>query len=279
MAGERQITEGITTNSTKDNDGLVTIVDTLRYTFAASDHGQTVRCITEGSWIDVEQDDYQASVLLNVKFPPQPQDPITQYSFVEGQTGDIAVNFIHPPPTRAWWTTEDEGNIDVSTELANFSAPNQTSNYEAQPLKPVNGSQGTYEAVLRLKRITRQQDNMVYRLSLESILMGQSRLQEHTVHISVEASPLPDFNADPLPDFNKVLVVGAIVVMIALVVIVGVIVYACKSGRCCFAVSKNYTVTRRGSGVDEENPSDIVKEKECHDSNNLYKSTTTELNL
>ena len=271
MAGERQITEGITTNSTKDNDGLVTIVDTLRYTFAASDHGQTVRCITEGSWIDVEQDDYQASALLNVKFSPKPQDPITQHGFVEGQTGSITVNFIHPPPTRAWWTTEDEGNIDVSTELANFSAPNQTSNYEAQPLKPVNGSQGTYEAVLRLKMITKQQDNMVYRLSVESILMGQSHLQEHTVQISVEAAPLPDFNADPLPDFNKGSVIVAIIVLLVVVFIVGVIVYVYKSGRCCFPVSKDYTVTRRGSRVDEENPSDIV--------NNPYKLTTTELYL
>jgi len=67
--GEREISEGIeeaTTRSTTVNDGLVTIVDTLRYAFAPSDHGQLVRCITAGSWIVVGQDEYQASALLDV---------------------------------------------------------------------------------------------------------------------------------------------------------------------------------------------------------------------
>ena len=80
-----------------NKDGLVTIVDTLRYTFAASDYGKTVQCITAGWWIDVEQDEYLASALLNVWFFPQPQDPILQYGFVEGHTGDIAVYFTSNP--------------------------------------------------------------------------------------------------------------------------------------------------------------------------------------
>merc|ERR1712071_525400 len=64
-----------------DKDGLVTIVETLHYTFAASDHGQTVRCITAGSWIDVEQDEYLASAMLNVWFS-QPQDLIILYVLI-----------------------------------------------------------------------------------------------------------------------------------------------------------------------------------------------------
>ena len=72
-------------------------------------------------------------------FFPQPQDPITKYGCVEGQTGYIAINFTsNPLTTRVWWTLEYEGKIDVPTELAHFSAPNHPSNYEAHPLKPVN---------------------------------------------------------------------------------------------------------------------------------------------
>jgi len=135
--GERQISEGITTNSTTDGDGLVTIVDTLRYTFAASDHGQMLRCITAGSWIDVEEDEYLASGLLNVMFFPQPQG--TQYRLVGGQIRYIAVYFAaNPSPTRAWWTLEEDGRIDVPTELANFSPADKSSNYEAYTLKRVN---------------------------------------------------------------------------------------------------------------------------------------------
>merc|ERR1712071_367194 len=142
--GERQITEGITTNSTTDKDSLVTIVETLHYTFAASDHGQTVRCITAGSWIDVEQDEYLASAMLNVWYS-QPQDPITLY------------------------------------------------------------------------------------------------------------------------------------VLIVMVVIVPVTVYACKTGRRCFAGSPDCTVTGTWSRVEEENPGDIVKEIKSNGSHNPYKSWTTQI--
>ena len=257
MAGERQITEGITTNFTTDEDGLVTIVDTLRYTFAASDDGQTVRCITEGSWIDVEQDDYQASALLNVKFSPQPQDPITQHGFVEGQTGYIAVNFTsNPPPTRAWWTTEDEGNIDVPTELANFSTPNQPLNYEAYPLKPVNDSQTAYEAVLRLKTITKQHANMVYRLSVESIQLGQSHLQEYTVHISLGPFPLSDFN-----------VVASTVGILLVIIVICCVVAWWFTGR------NGYTSTGTGSGVDEKNTLDKESVKRFTKSEPVNKET------
>ena len=115
----------------------MTIVDTLRYTFAASDHGQMLRCITAGSWIDVEEDEYLASGLLNVMFFPQPQG--TQYRLVGGQIRYIAVYFAaNPSPTRAWWTLEEDGRIDVPTELANFSPADKSSNYEAYTLKRVN---------------------------------------------------------------------------------------------------------------------------------------------
>merc|ERR1712071_309891 len=247
--GERQITEGITTNSTTDKDGLVTIVETLHYTFAPSDHGQTVRCITAGSWIDVEQDDYQASGLLNVMFFPQPQG--TQYRLVDGQMRYIAVYFAaNPSPTRAWWTLEEDGRIDVPTKLANFSPTDKSSNYKAYPFNRVNSNQTTYEARLRLKTITKQQADMVYRLSVESILLNQSYLQEYTVHISVDAAPLSDSN-------EASGTIAIIVVMIVLVVIVTVIVYACKTGRWCFAGSPDCTVTGTGSRVEEENPGDL----------------------
>ena len=262
MAGERNISDGMTKNfsrrqkiTTIDKNGLVTIVETVRYTFSARDHGQMLSCIIAEWWIDVEKDKYLASAMLNVWFS-QPQDPITLYGFVEGQTGDIAFNFtVNPSPTRAWWTLEDDGRIDVPIGLANFSPTDKPSNYEAYPLEPINGSQPTYEARLRLKSITKQQADMVYRLSVESILRDQFHKQEYTVHISVDPAPLTDSN-------EASVTVAVIVAMIVLVVIVSVIVYAFKTRRWCFAGSRDYTATGTGSRVDEEHPDDIVEQKE-----------------
>ena len=49
----------------QDGDGLTTIVDTLRYPFAAGDHGEMVRCLTAGSWLNMD-DPHEASAHLNV---------------------------------------------------------------------------------------------------------------------------------------------------------------------------------------------------------------------
>ena len=156
-------------------------------------------------------------------------------------------------------------------KLANFSPTDKPSNYEAHPLKRVNGSQPTYEALLRLKTITKQHADMVYRLSVESMLADEIHFQEYTVHILVDAAPLPDF--------IKVSVIVAIIVMIVLIVIVTVIVtvivivmvYACKTGRWCFADRPDCKVTETGSRFEEENPGDIVKENKGNDSRNRYR--------
>ena len=96
------------------------------------------------------------------------------------------------------------------------------------------------------------------------MLADEIHFQEYTVYISVDAAPLPHF--------TKVFVFVTIVVMIVLVVIVTVIVtvmvYACKTGRWCFAGSPDCTVTGTGSRVEEENPGDIVKENKGNDSHN-----------
>ena len=264
----------------------MTIVTTLRYTFALSDHGQTVRCIIAGLWIDVEQDEYFASKLLDVMFPPQPQDPITQYGFVEGQTGCIRLNFrSNPPPTRVWWSlkgrTWKTWKIDEPTGLANFSAPNQPSNYEAHLLKYVNGSQTDHEIFLFLNTITKQHADMVYRLSVESILKGQTHEQEYTVYISVDPAPKESVtfatiesvtstqyslyisvDPDPLSDSCKLTVTFAIIVaMIILVVIVTVIVCAYITVRWCLVRYRDSTAIAFRFD-DEENPGDIVKDEE-----------------
>ena len=65
-SGDREIDESFRTTSVSMDDNLATIVDTLRYSFAPSDHGQQVRCVTAGSWIVVGQDEYDAYAQLDV---------------------------------------------------------------------------------------------------------------------------------------------------------------------------------------------------------------------
>ena len=102
---------------------------------------------------------------------------------------------------------------------------------------------------------------MMYRLSVEWILRDQFHKQEYTAHISVDPAPLTDSN-------EASVTVAIIVTMIVLVVIVTVIVYAFKTGRWCFAASRDYTATGTESRVDEEHPDDIVEQKEGNHSHN-----------
>jgi len=129
--------------------------------------------------------------------------------------------------------------------------PTQGDSYDtgAYEVYPINGSQGTYEARLRLKTITEESAAMVYRLSVESFLQGQLQLQEYTVHISMNAAPLPckstndcsseqvsTSHSDSLAaDLNGGSIAAIIIVMIALLVIVAVTMYARNTGRWCFA--------------------------------------------
>ena len=65
-AGDREIADSFRTTTVSMDDDLATIVDTLRYPFAASDHGQLIRCVTAGSWIVVGQDEYDAFAQLDI---------------------------------------------------------------------------------------------------------------------------------------------------------------------------------------------------------------------
>ena len=49
----------------QNHDGTTTITDTLRYAFQADDHGQVLRCLTNGPWLNVD-DQHDAFALLNV---------------------------------------------------------------------------------------------------------------------------------------------------------------------------------------------------------------------
>jgi len=64
--GDREIADSFRTTTVSMDDDLATIVDTLRYPFAASDHGQLIRCVTAGSWIVVGQDEYDAFAQLDI---------------------------------------------------------------------------------------------------------------------------------------------------------------------------------------------------------------------
>lgn len=249
--GDREIDESFRTTSVSMDDNLATIVDTLRYSFAPSDHGQQVRCVTAGSWIVVGQDEYDAYAQLDVMFAPQPQEPIKLYGFVDGQPGDIFVNFTaNPQPTKVSWLLDTNERLDVPATGVNYDNPD----FEVHPM---TGSQGTYEARLRLKTVTEESAARVYRLSVESFLKGEEQIQEYTVHISMNAAPLPS------AELGGGEIAAIILVMIALLVLVAVLLYARNTGRWCFA-GRRRTVGEGESQarIDEENPGEIIKEKE-----------------
>jgi len=237
--GDREIDESFRTTSVSMDDNLATIVDTLRYSFAPSDHGQQVRCVTAGSWIVVGQDEYDAYAQLDVMFAPQPQEPMKLYGFVDGQPGDIFVNFTaNPQPTKVSWLLDTNERLDVPATGVNYDNPD----FEVHPM---TGSQGPYEARLRLKTVTEESAARVYRLSVESFLKGEEQIQEYTVHISMNAAPLPS------AELGGGEIAAIILVMIALLVLVAVLLYARNTGRWCFAGTKAVGVSTK-ERADEE---------------------------
>jgi len=269
--GDREIADSFRTTTVSMDDDLATIVDTLRYPFAASDHGQLIRCVTAGSWIVVGQDEYDAFAQLDIVFAPQPQDPIKLYGFVDGQPGDIIVNFTaNPQPTKVSWILDTDERLDVSPTAINYDN-------DLFEVYPINGTQGVYEARLRLKTVTEESANRVYRLSVESFVKGEIQSQEYSVSISMNAAPLPckstnDCSSEQVSTFDSDSIAAElgggeiaaiILVMIALLVLVAVLLYARNTGRWCFA-GRRRTVGEGESQarIDEENPGEIIKEKE-----------------
>jgi len=174
---------------------------------------------------------------------PQPQDPIKLYGFVDGQPGDIIVNFTaNPQPTKVSWILDTDERLDVSPTAINYDN-------DLFEVYPINGTQGVYEARLRLKTVTEESANRVYRLSVESFVKGEIQSQEYSVSISMNAAPLPckstnDCSSEQVSTFDSDSIAAElgggeiaaiILVMIALLVLVAVLLYARNTGRWCFA--------------------------------------------
>ena len=97
--------------------------------------------------------------------------------------------------------------------------------------------------------MTEESAARVYRLSVESFLKGEEQIQEYTVHISMNAAPLPckstnDCSSEQVSTFDSDSIAAElgggeiaaiILVMIALLVLVAVLLYARNTGRWCFA--------------------------------------------
>lgn len=125
----------------------VSITSKLNYAFQAVDHDKSLRCVTTGPWLTME-DPHQASAQLNVicefaltsvliyqdppvltvflflAVPPQPKDEMTLYGFVLGQPGDITVNFTaNPRPSAVIWKLDGETELAVEPFTGRSSDP------------------------------------------------------------------------------------------------------------------------------------------------------------
>jgi len=274
MIGDREIdASNRKTVAVPSRDGLTTITDTLHYAFQAGDHGQTVRCITAGPWIR-ESDDHDTTAQLNVIFPPQPKEPSTLYGFVAGQPGDVTVNFTaNPRPVRVAWKLDDGSELAVEP----FTGRASTDRIDVMELKNTNAS--SYEARLRIKSVSEADARRHFRLIVESDLNSELYTQEYIVRISMSAAPLQcnnpnqsdcqtqvrtvDFRSDLAGGVSGGGIAAIIIVLVAVLVVTAVVLYARNTGRWCFA-GRRRTVGEGESQarIDEENPGEIIKEKE-----------------
>jgi len=250
MIGDREIdSSNRKTVAVPSRDGLTTITDTLRYAFQASDHGQTVRCITAGPWIR-EDDNHDTSAQLNVIFPAQPKEPSTLYGFVAGQPGDITVNFTaNPRPIRVYWKI-DETELVVEP----FGGRMSNERFDASELRNTNAS--SYEARLRVKSVADSDSRRDFHLVVESELNSEPFLQDYIVRISMNAAPLQSGGVSGGG------IAAIIIVLVAVLVVTAVVLYARNTGRWCFAGNGKTPGANAKESADEEAGQAVVEEAE-----------------
>ncbi|XP_046437649.1 fasciclin-3-like isoform X6 [Daphnia pulex] len=227
-------------------DSKVSITSKLNYAFQAVDHGKLLRCVTNGPWLSMD-DPRETFAQLNVIFPPQPKGEMTLYDFVLGQPGDITVNFTaNPRPSSVAWKLDSETELAVEPFTGRSSDPR----VEVFELKSLNAT--SFEARLRIKTLGEADARRIFRLIVESSMMnGEAISQEYTVRLSTSPAPAQSGGVSGAG------VAAIVIVIVAILVVTAVVLYARNTGRWCFA-GEGESQAR----IDEENPGEIVKEKE-----------------
>ncbi|XP_057374492.1 fasciclin-3-like isoform X6 [Daphnia carinata] len=249
MLGDRELdftnTQTVVEPRQGGDNTKVSITSKLNYAFQAVDHDKSLRCVTTGPWLTME-DPHQASAQLNVIFPPQPKDDMTLYGFVLGQPGDITVNFTaNPRPSNVVWKLDSETELAVEPFTGRSSDPR----VEVSELRSTNAT--SYEARLRIKSVSEADARRIFRLVVESSMNGEPVSQEYMVRLSTSPAPLQSGGVSGGG------IAAIVIVLVAVLVVTAVVLYARNTGRWCFA-GEGESQAR----IDEENPGEIVKEKE-----------------
>ncbi|XP_045027491.1 fasciclin-3 isoform X5 [Daphnia magna] len=256
MLGDRELdftnTQTLVEPRTVGDNTKVSITSKLNYAFQAVDHDKSLRCVTTGPWLTME-DPHQASAQLNVIFPPQPKDEMTLYGFVLGQPGDITVNFTaNPRPSAVIWKLDGETELAVEPFTGRSSDPR----VEVSELRSTNAT--SYEARLRIKSVSEADARRIFRLVVESSLMnGEAVSQEYMVRLSTSPAPLQSGGVGGGG------IAAIVIVLVAVLVVTAVVLYARNTGRWCFAGGRRTVGEGESQArIDEENPGEIIKEKE-----------------
>ncbi|XP_046651705.1 fasciclin-3-like isoform X3 [Daphnia pulicaria] len=257
-------------------DSKVSITSKLNYAFQAVDHGKLLRCVTNGPWLSMD-DPRETFAQLNVIFPPQPKGEMTLYDFVLGQPGDITVNFTaNPRPSSVAWKLDSETELAVEPFTGRSSDPR----VEVFELKSLNAT--SFEARLRIKTLGEADARRIFRLIVESSMMnGEAISQEYTVRLSTSPAPAQcnpnqiencsnqanqrtvDSRSDLAGGVSGAGVAAIVIVIVAILVVTAVVLYARNTGRWCFAGGRRTVGEGESQArIDEENPGEIVKEKE-----------------
>ncbi|XP_057374486.1 fasciclin-3-like isoform X1 [Daphnia carinata] len=267
MLGDRELdftnTQTVVEPRQGGDNTKVSITSKLNYAFQAVDHDKSLRCVTTGPWLTME-DPHQASAQLNVIFPPQPKDDMTLYGFVLGQPGDITVNFTaNPRPSNVVWKLDSETELAVEPFTGRSSDPR----VEVSELRSTNAT--SYEARLRIKSVSEADARRIFRLVVESSMNGEPVSQEYMVRLSTSPAPLQcnpnqiencsnqanrrtvDSRSDLAGGVSGGGIAAIVIVLVAVLVVTAVVLYARNTGRWCFAGSHSVGVSTKES-ADEE---------------------------
>ncbi|XP_014479643.1 PREDICTED: fasciclin-3 isoform X2 [Dinoponera quadriceps] len=195
------------------------------------DNGKTIRCV--GNHIALDKP-LEASMLLDVQFPPQPRTIFERFGYVIGRQGSVNITVYANPKPDFKWKIGDEvifaGQTDETNRLQTSTA--------------IDMGDGGWGLILSINNVQKSDTEKEYILEARNDLGSES----YKLILSTSSEPAGF-------DLDAGSIIGIVVGVMVLVLIIFLIVFARATGRWCFAAR------RRG---DEETTGDVGAGSEAH---------------
>ncbi|CAK9831433.1 Fas3 [Anthophora retusa] len=178
-----------------------------------TDNGKVLRCVANHIALDRPK---EATMQLQVYYPPQQQPTIERFGYVIGRKGTVTVTVYANPRPHFLWRVNDEkineGRPDESNRLETSTA--------------VDLGRGAWNVTLTIDSVQKSDTEKVYILEARN----DEGANEYRIILSTSTEPAG-------VDLDAGSIIGIVVGVLVLILIVFILIFARATGRWCFAAN------------------------------------------